>query len=227
MSLTVRGFNCVTFFRLDPSSALDFLWACSHIPRIWQGRDQKISQVRSKAHVQSPESKSPFFSAFFVKAQPDRVHSAEADDSCTFFFFCLCRRKQRSLCYDSLRRSSSAWSTWSCRSLSSTVATHPTMTKAAAWTRSPAPSSSPGCPSFTPTAMEIWKTSRKSRSTSSTAQRNGRTGKVYISCHPEYLLFQHLSSTLSRPSICKHTYAHHILLNKAQPIHFHTLHCSS
>lgn len=86
MSLTVRGFNCVTFFRLDPSSALDFLWACSHIPRIWQGRDQKISQVRSKAHVQSPESKSPFFSAFFMKAQPDRVHSAEADDSFTFFF---------------------------------------------------------------------------------------------------------------------------------------------
>ncbi|KAJ3581991.1 hypothetical protein NHX12_016009 [Muraenolepis orangiensis] len=30
--------------RLDPSPALDFLWACSHIPRIWQGRDQKIPQ---------------------------------------------------------------------------------------------------------------------------------------------------------------------------------------
>lgn len=85
MSLTVRGFNCVTFSRLDPSSALDFLWACSHIPRIWQGRDQKISQVRSKAHVQSQSH--PFFSAFFMKAQPDRVHSAEADDSCTFFCF--------------------------------------------------------------------------------------------------------------------------------------------
>lgn len=96
MSLTVRGFNCVTFFRLDPSSALDFLWACSHIPRIWQGRDQKISQVRSKAHVQSPESKSPFFSAFFVKAQPDRVHSAEADDSCTFFF--VCAEENREVC---------------------------------------------------------------------------------------------------------------------------------
>lgn len=41
------------FFRLDPSSALDFLWACSHIPRIWQGRDQKISQVSSQAHIQS------------------------------------------------------------------------------------------------------------------------------------------------------------------------------
>lgn len=35
-------------YRLDPSSALDFLWACSHIPRIWQGRDQKIPQVSLK-----------------------------------------------------------------------------------------------------------------------------------------------------------------------------------
>ncbi|CAG12235.1 unnamed protein product, partial [Tetraodon nigroviridis] len=31
-------------YKLDPSSSLDFLWACSHIPRIWQGRDQKIRQ---------------------------------------------------------------------------------------------------------------------------------------------------------------------------------------
>lgn len=43
---------CVTLFhlisRLDPTSALDFLWACSHIPRIWQGRDQKTPQVWSQ-----------------------------------------------------------------------------------------------------------------------------------------------------------------------------------
>uniref|UniRef100_A0A3B3QNR6 Integrator complex subunit 1 n=1 Tax=Paramormyrops kingsleyae TaxID=1676925 RepID=A0A3B3QNR6_9TELE len=32
--------------RLDPMSALDFLWACSRIPRIWQGRDQKTPQKR-------------------------------------------------------------------------------------------------------------------------------------------------------------------------------------
>lgn len=53
MFLPVREIM-LTFFRLDPSSALDFLWACSHIPRIWQGRDQKISQVRSKAHIKKP-----------------------------------------------------------------------------------------------------------------------------------------------------------------------------
>ncbi|KAJ4932091.1 hypothetical protein JOQ06_010521 [Pogonophryne albipinna] len=36
---------------LDPSSALDFLWACSHIPRIWQGRDQKIPQKKTEKFV--------------------------------------------------------------------------------------------------------------------------------------------------------------------------------
>lgn len=37
--------------RLDPSSALDFLWACSHIPHIWQGRDQKTPQKRTEQFV--------------------------------------------------------------------------------------------------------------------------------------------------------------------------------
>uniref|UniRef100_A0A3B3ZVG2 Uncharacterized protein n=1 Tax=Periophthalmus magnuspinnatus TaxID=409849 RepID=A0A3B3ZVG2_9GOBI len=37
---------------LDPSSALDFLWACSHIPRIWQGRDQKIPEKTEKFVLQ-------------------------------------------------------------------------------------------------------------------------------------------------------------------------------
>uniref|UniRef100_A0A671SM89 Integrator complex subunit 1-like n=1 Tax=Sinocyclocheilus anshuiensis TaxID=1608454 RepID=A0A671SM89_9TELE len=37
--------------RLDPTSALDFLWACSHIPRIWQGRDQKTPQTRTEQFV--------------------------------------------------------------------------------------------------------------------------------------------------------------------------------
>lgn len=30
--------------RFDPSASLDFLWACVHIPRIWQGRDQRTPQ---------------------------------------------------------------------------------------------------------------------------------------------------------------------------------------
>ncbi|XP_053468879.1 integrator complex subunit 1 isoform X2 [Ictalurus furcatus] len=36
---------------VDPSSALDFLWACSHIPRIWKGRDQKTPQKRTEKFV--------------------------------------------------------------------------------------------------------------------------------------------------------------------------------
>lgn len=45
---STHGVRSLTMFlsRVDPSSALDFLWACSHIPRIWQGRDQKTPQVR-------------------------------------------------------------------------------------------------------------------------------------------------------------------------------------
>uniref|UniRef100_A0A3Q1HA21 Uncharacterized protein n=1 Tax=Anabas testudineus TaxID=64144 RepID=A0A3Q1HA21_ANATE len=42
--------NCRDY-KLDPSSALDFLWACSHIPRIWQGRDQKIPQKKTEKFV--------------------------------------------------------------------------------------------------------------------------------------------------------------------------------
>ncbi|XP_029692684.1 integrator complex subunit 1 isoform X1 [Takifugu rubripes] len=38
-------------YKLDPSSSLDFLWACSHIPRIWQGRDQKIRQNKTDKFV--------------------------------------------------------------------------------------------------------------------------------------------------------------------------------
>ena len=29
------------YYRFDSTSALDFLWACMHIPKIWQGRDKK------------------------------------------------------------------------------------------------------------------------------------------------------------------------------------------
>ncbi|XP_063286495.1 integrator complex subunit 1 [Pelobates fuscus] len=37
--------------RLDPSASLDFLWACIHIPRIWQGRDQHTPQKRRDEFV--------------------------------------------------------------------------------------------------------------------------------------------------------------------------------
>ncbi|KAJ6656005.1 hypothetical protein lerEdw1_004590 [Lerista edwardsae] len=37
--------------RSDPAASLDFLWACIHIPRIWQGRDQRIPQKRREEFV--------------------------------------------------------------------------------------------------------------------------------------------------------------------------------
>ncbi|XP_037669960.1 integrator complex subunit 1 isoform X5 [Choloepus didactylus] len=44
--------------RFDPSASLDFLWACIHVPRIWQGRDQRTPQKRREElvlRVQTPE----------------------------------------------------------------------------------------------------------------------------------------------------------------------------
>ncbi|KAL8175377.1 UNVERIFIED_CONTAM: Integrator complex subunit 1, partial [Gekko kuhli] len=37
--------------RFDPAASLDFLWACIHIPRIWQGRDQRVPQKRREEFV--------------------------------------------------------------------------------------------------------------------------------------------------------------------------------
>ncbi|NXW69038.1 INT1 protein, partial [Hirundo rustica] len=37
--------------RFDPTASLDFLWACIHIPRIWQGRDQRTPQKRREEFV--------------------------------------------------------------------------------------------------------------------------------------------------------------------------------
>ncbi|KAM9179583.1 integrator complex subunit 1 isoform 3-T3 [Mergus octosetaceus] len=44
--------------RFDPTASLDFLWACIHIPRIWQGRDQRTPQKRREEfvlHLKAPE----------------------------------------------------------------------------------------------------------------------------------------------------------------------------
>ncbi|KAF3845959.1 hypothetical protein F7725_003037 [Dissostichus mawsoni] len=51
LALLTHQSNWSTLLQLDPSSALDFLWACSHIPRIWQGRDQKIPQKKTEKFV--------------------------------------------------------------------------------------------------------------------------------------------------------------------------------
>ena len=39
-------------FRLNATSVLDFVWACRHIPKIWQGRELKTVQVKSTDPIQ-------------------------------------------------------------------------------------------------------------------------------------------------------------------------------
>lgn len=132
--------------------------------------DPSGTGIVSKAHIQRVLL---FCFCFFLSSESD---SAEGDDLC-IFLFCLCRRKQRSLSCNSVQRNSSALWTLSYQNQSSVVTTRRTMTNAT-WSRQPAPSSSQGSHCFIRTAMAIWKTSRKSQSTSSTAPRNGMTGKV-------------------------------------------------
>ena len=40
-------------FRLNATSVLDFVWACRHIPKIWQGRELKTVQVKSTEPIQN------------------------------------------------------------------------------------------------------------------------------------------------------------------------------
>ncbi|GFN78406.1 integrator complex subunit 1, partial [Plakobranchus ocellatus] len=37
--------------QLDPTAVLDFLWACEHIPKIWQGREKSTQKVEFKEDV--------------------------------------------------------------------------------------------------------------------------------------------------------------------------------
>ncbi|XP_049759647.1 integrator complex subunit 1 isoform X1 [Elephas maximus indicus] len=66
--------------RLDPSASLDFLWACIHVPRIWQGRDQRTPQKRREElvlRVQAPELISL---VELILAEPE-TRSPEADEA--------------------------------------------------------------------------------------------------------------------------------------------------
>ncbi|XP_060583813.1 integrator complex subunit 1-like [Ruditapes philippinarum] len=41
----------IGFYRYDPVSVLDFLWACIHVPKIWQGRERKLHKNQSSEDV--------------------------------------------------------------------------------------------------------------------------------------------------------------------------------
>ncbi|KAH9505267.1 Integrator complex subunit 1 [Bulinus truncatus] len=36
---------------LDPTAVLDFVWACGHVPKIWQGREKRTQEVEEKEDV--------------------------------------------------------------------------------------------------------------------------------------------------------------------------------
>ncbi|KAM9210267.1 integrator complex subunit 1 isoform 4-T5 [Dugong dugon] len=66
--------------KIDPSASLDFLWACIHVPRIWQGRDQRTPQKRREElvlWVQAPELISL---VELILAEPE-TRSPEADEA--------------------------------------------------------------------------------------------------------------------------------------------------
>lgn len=81
---------CLLPPRLDPSASLDFLWACIHVPRIWQGRDQRTPQAGLKR-----------------LAQPCgwQLHVL----GLTFSLLIGCRSGGRSWCSMSMALSCSAW----------------------------------------------------------------------------------------------------------------------
>uniref|UniRef100_A0A3Q2YRT2 Integrator complex subunit 1 n=1 Tax=Hippocampus comes TaxID=109280 RepID=A0A3Q2YRT2_HIPCM len=76
-------------YNLDPTSALDFLWACSHIPRIWQGRDQKIPQKKTEKFVMRLSSEELISLVDLILAESElncrseRSAAAEEEASCS------------------------------------------------------------------------------------------------------------------------------------------------
>ncbi|XP_059894470.1 integrator complex subunit 1 isoform X2 [Gadus macrocephalus] len=69
--------------RLDPSPALDFLWACSHIPRIWQGRDQKIPQKKAEEFVLRLSSEELVSLVDLILLESELATSTPADEATT------------------------------------------------------------------------------------------------------------------------------------------------
>ncbi|XP_007939442.1 integrator complex subunit 1 [Orycteropus afer afer] len=66
--------------RPDPSACLDFLWACVHVPRIWQGRDQRTPQKRREELVLRVKAPELISLAELILAEPE-TRSPEADEA--------------------------------------------------------------------------------------------------------------------------------------------------
>ncbi|XP_004705938.1 integrator complex subunit 1, partial [Echinops telfairi] len=69
--------------RLDPSASLDFLWACIHVPRIWQGRDQRTPQKRREERVLRVRAPELVSLVELILAEPEARGSGADEASCS------------------------------------------------------------------------------------------------------------------------------------------------
>ncbi|NXI52993.1 INT1 protein, partial [Chloroceryle aenea] len=69
--------------RFDPTASLDFLWACIHIPRIWQGRDQRTPQKRREEFVLHLKASELISMVELILAEAETRHQSTEEASCT------------------------------------------------------------------------------------------------------------------------------------------------
>ncbi|NXD79846.1 INT1 protein, partial [Halcyon senegalensis] len=69
--------------RFDPTASLDFLWACIHIPRIWQGRDQRTPQKRREEFVLHLKASELISMVELILAEAETRYQNTEEASCT------------------------------------------------------------------------------------------------------------------------------------------------
>ncbi|XP_009884374.1 PREDICTED: integrator complex subunit 1, partial [Charadrius vociferus] len=69
--------------RFDPTASLDFLWACIHIPRIWQGRDQRTPQKRREEFVLHLKASELISMVELILAEAETRYQNAEEASCT------------------------------------------------------------------------------------------------------------------------------------------------
>ncbi|NXJ31092.1 INT1 protein, partial [Dicrurus megarhynchus] len=69
--------------RFDPTASLDFLWACIHIPRIWQGRDQRTPQKRREEFVLHLKASELVSMVELILAEAETRYQNTDEASCT------------------------------------------------------------------------------------------------------------------------------------------------
>uniref|UniRef100_A0A8D0G6X8 Integrator complex subunit 1 n=1 Tax=Sphenodon punctatus TaxID=8508 RepID=A0A8D0G6X8_SPHPU len=69
--------------RFDPTASLDFLWACIHIPRIWQGRDQRTPQKRREELVLQLKAPELISLVELILAESETRSQKSEEASCT------------------------------------------------------------------------------------------------------------------------------------------------